>query len=134
MHVGRSFSCCISFQESRIKHFKQQLEDVLEDFYSVQKSIDPPLRPLMAPHVDSVVRNLLPGWTTLTWNTMNIDVFLHNVRSSVASLKKLTDQVNVVMRDKVYGVLPLIEKTSLFDVRLAASRPWVRWNTTRQKW
>ena len=80
----------------------------------------------MSPHVDAVVRSFLPGWTTLTWNTMNIDVFLHHVRTSVASLKDLTDKINTLLRDKVYGVLPLIEAMSLFDLKLATSRPWVR--------
>lgn len=61
---------------------------------------------------------------------MNIDVFLHHVQTSIASLKELNDQVNTVLKDKVYGVLPLIENTSLFDVRLAASRPWVREDST----
>ena len=116
----------LTIQESRIKNFKQQLEHVLEDFYSVQNSIDPPLQPLFVPHVDSVVRSLLPGWMTLTWNTMNIDVFLHRVQTSIASLRELTGRVNAVLRDRVYGVLPLIEKTSLYDLQLAMSRPWVR--------
>ena len=84
----------------------------------------------MSPHVDAVVRSFLPGWTTLTWNTMNIDVFLHRVRTSVASLKDLADRINTLLRDKVYGVLPLIEAMSLFDLKLATSRPWVRNVTT----
>ena len=113
------------FQESRIKIFKQELEYVLEDFYSVQRSIDPPLRLLMSAHVDSVVRSLLPGWTTLTWSTMNIDVFLHRVQSSVASLRELAERVNTVLKDRVYGVIPLIETTDLFDLQLATSRSWV---------
>ena len=112
-------------QESRIKKFKQQLEYVLEDFYRVEKSIDPPLRPLMAPHLDTVVRCLLPGWTTLTWSTMNIDVFLHRVQTSITSLRNLASKVNAVVKDKVYGVLPLIENASLFDLELATSKPWV---------
>lgn len=112
-------------QESRIKIFKQQLEHVLEDFYSVQRSIDPPLQLLMSAHIDSVVRSLLPGWTTLTWNTMNIDVFLHCVQSSIASLRELADRVNTMLKERVYGVIPLIETTDLFDLKLATSRSWV---------
>ena len=112
-------------QESRIKNFKQHLEYVLEDFNSVQRSIDPSLRLLMSPHVECVVRSLLPGWTTLTWSTMNIDVFLHQVQSSIASLRDLASRVNTVLKERVYGMLPLIESTELFDLKLATSRPWV---------
>ncbi len=43
-------------QEERIKVFKQQLEDVLGEFYSVHDSIDPAVRPLMEGQVESVLR------------------------------------------------------------------------------
>ena len=59
---------------------------------------------------------------------MNIDVFLHRVQTSISSLRELTDKVNVILKEKVYGVLPLIETTYLFDVKLATSRPWVSFN------
>ena len=91
----------------------------------MQRTIDPSLRSLMSAHIDSVVRSLLPGWTTLTWSTMNIDVFLHCVQSSIASLRELADKVNTVLKDRVYGVIPLIESTDLFDLKLATSRSWV---------
>ena len=79
----------------------------------------------MSAHVDSVVRSLLSGWTTLTWSTMNIDVFLHRVQSSIASLRELAERVNAVLKDRVYGIIPLIETTDLFDLKLATSRSWV---------
>ena len=50
---------CSIHQEARLKHFKQQLEQVLESFYSVQEAIDPAIRPLMAPHIEAVVRYVM---------------------------------------------------------------------------
>ena len=43
-------------QESRIKHFKQQLEHVVGEFYSVSEAIDPAVRPLLRPHLEAVTR------------------------------------------------------------------------------
>ena len=43
-------------QESRIKHFKQHLEHVVGEFNMVLGAIDPAVRPLMAPHIETVVR------------------------------------------------------------------------------
>jgi hypothetical protein len=56
---------------------------------------------------------------------MNIDVFLHRVQSSIASLRELAERVNTVLNDRVYKIIPLIETTDLFDVQLATSRSWV---------
>jgi hypothetical protein len=56
---------------------------------------------------------------------MNIDVFLHRVQSSIASLRELAERVNTVLNDRVYRVIPLIETTDLFDLPLATSRSWV---------
>lgn len=56
---------------------------------------------------------------------MNIDVFLHRVESSITSLRELAKRVNTVLKERVYGVIPLIETTDLFDIKLATSRSWV---------
>lgn len=59
VHLGVSIpesAKAVLEQEGRIKLFKQKLEDVLEDFYSVLNSIDPAVRPLMEGHVETVLR------------------------------------------------------------------------------
>lgn len=110
-----------------MKQFKQKLEYVLEDYYSIKSSLDPAILPLMGAHLAVVVRSFLPGWTTLTWSTMNIDAFLHRVEGSVATFKAMVTSVMEILKEKVYGSLDAIRKMSLFDADLAASRMWVRW-------
>jgi len=56
---------CSIHQEDRLKHFKQQLEQVLESFYSIQEAVDPAIRPLMAPHIEAVVRYVCNGSNSL---------------------------------------------------------------------
>ena len=113
-------------QEPRVKQFRQQLEFILGEFYTIQDSLDPPIKPLMIPHIECVIRSLLPGWTTLSWNTMNIDAFLHRVHTSVSVLRELADKVASLLKEKVYVKLDEISETSLFDLSLATSKTWVR--------
>ena len=108
-----------------MKEFKQQLDHLLREYHSTKDSIDPYILPLMSPHIDSAVRCLLPGWTTLTWNTMNIDAFLHRAQTSIDVLRELTTKVNSILQKDVYGCMNAIKKMSLFDVTLATSRMWV---------
>ena len=70
-------------------------------------------------------RSLLPGWTTLTWSTMNIDAFLHRVQTAIASLKALSDRVGGLLKEKVYRTLEEMGRFSLYDGHLAASKAWV---------
>lgn len=112
-------------QELRVKQFKQKLEYVLEDYYSTKSSLDPAVVPLLSSHMEAVVRHFLPGWTTLTWSTMNIDAFLHRVEGSVGSFKAMVTSVMDILREKVYGNLDAIRSMSLFDADLASSRMWV---------
>ena len=112
-------------QELRVKQFRQQLEYVLEDYYSIKSSIDPALLPLLAPHMDVVDRSFLPGWTTLTWSTMNIDAFLHRVEGSVGVFKSTVSRMKEILKKNVFDSLKAIKEMSLFDVELATSRMWV---------
>ncbi len=98
---------------------------MLQEFHSIKDSIDPYILPLMTPHIDTVVRSLLPGWTTLTWNTMNIDAFLHKAQTSVSVLAGLAAKVNSLLQKDVYGSMNALKKMSLFDTSLAMSRTWV---------
>ena len=115
-----------ALQEVRVKQFKQQLEHVLDEFYTVQGSINHLIQPLLVPHIEGCVRSLLPGCTTLTWSSMNIDAFLYRVNTSVASLKMLVEKVDSILKLRVYKILDGIASSSLFDLELATSKAWVR--------
>jgi len=70
-------------------------------------------------------RSLLPGWTTLTWSTLNIDAFLHRVQASVSSLLSLVERMGDILRGTIHRILGEMERASLFDVELATGRVWV---------
>ncbi|KAL5457324.1 hypothetical protein EMCRGX_G034572 [Ephydatia muelleri] len=112
-------------QEVHVKLYKQNLEHMLRDFYSTVNSIDPAIRPLFDAHVESALRSLMPGWSTLTWTTLNIDVFQYRVQATTASLRALVDSTHHILEASVNRALQRIKETSLFDATLASAHPWV---------
>ena len=71
---------CLFLQESRFKNYFHQLNWLLKLYHNICDQVPSPLRKLMAPLTESVQYYLHPGLSTLTWNSMNIDAFLHQVR------------------------------------------------------
>ena len=70
-------------------------------------------------------RLFLPGWTTLTWNMLNIDAFLHQIDTAATMLSSVVQETATILQWRVYGVIDSIRATSLYDEQLATSRPWV---------
>lgn len=70
-------------------------------------------------------RSLMPGWSTLTWTTLNIDVFQYRVQATTASLRALVDSTHHILEASVNRALQRIKETSLFDATLASAHPWV---------
>ncbi|XP_070568705.1 dynein axonemal heavy chain 5-like isoform X4 [Ptychodera flava] len=111
-------------QEQRFKNYKNHLELCLSEFHDVCSEITEPLRELFQPHVDGVIQSLQPGLTTLAWNSMNIDAFLHQVHSATLKLKNVVERVSSVVKRKIVGKIESIASLFLFDMDLAFSRSW----------
>lgn len=114
----------IDVQESRLKKYKQSLELVLQDYYGVCATVPTPLRRLLTPHMESVLHYLQPGLSTLNWNSMNIDAYLHQVHSATDRLRDIVDSINQVIKDGVERKIKKIQKIILFDPTLAYSKVW----------
>ncbi|KAK6187606.1 hypothetical protein SNE40_005595 [Patella caerulea] len=111
-------------QEERFKSYKGHLELVLNEYKTVCESIPESLRDLFTPHIDNVQQQLQPGLSTLAWNSMNIDAFLHQIHTATSKLKNLQEKVNDLMKNKVIGVIDTINNFCLYDNELAFSQTW----------
>lgn len=111
-------------QDSRLKKYKQSLELILQDYYQVCSSVPAPLTRLLTPHMESVLHYLQPGLSTLNWNSMNIDAYLHQVHTATDRLRDIVDNINQVIQDGVEKKVKRIEKIILFDPNLAYSKIW----------
>ena len=87
---------CALLQENRFKNYKQHLEFVLKDYSSICALVVEPLKKLLLPHMESVIQYLQPGLSTLAWNSMNIDAYLHQVLLANGRLRVVVESVNKV--------------------------------------
>ena len=77
---------CIFFfllwiQEQRFKSYMNHLELCLKEFQDICFQIREPVQALFQTHTHAVMVALQPGLTSLAWNSMNIDAFLHQVHA-----------------------------------------------------
>ena len=108
--------CASCRQEQRLKKYKQSLELVLHDYYSVCSAVPGPLRRLLAPHMESVLHYLQPGVSTLNWSSVNIDAYLHQVHSANARLREVVHSVKTVVHDEVQLHHSVIGPPSIYVV------------------
>ena len=83
-------------QENRFKTYKQHLEYLLKDYSTVCSMVPEPLQKLLLPHMESVIQYLQPGLSTLAWNSMNIDAYLHQVHLANGRLRSVVENINKV--------------------------------------
>ena len=74
------FIHCIP-QEQRFKSYHNHLELCLREIGDIVGAIRDPVRSLFKSHINNVMQALQPGLTTLAWNSMNIDAFLHQIHT-----------------------------------------------------
>ncbi|CAH1799095.1 unnamed protein product [Owenia fusiformis] len=111
-------------QEQRFKQYKNHLELVLKEYKDVCDSVPESLKALFKPHADAVLQHFQPGLSTLAWNSMNIDAFLHQIHSATTKLRLLVEHINDVMTTKIEGTVVKIASMILFDYDLAFHRSW----------
>ncbi|XP_028415382.1 dynein heavy chain 8, axonemal-like isoform X2 [Dendronephthya gigantea] len=111
-------------QESRFKNYKQHLEFVLKDYSNICSLVPEPLKKLLLPHMESVIQYLQPGMSTLAWNSMNIDAYLHQVHLANSRLRVVVESVNKVVVDGIHRNINALEKSVLFDLDLAYEKRW----------
>ncbi|RDD45872.1 Dynein heavy chain 5, axonemal [Trichoplax sp. H2] len=111
-------------QESRFKKYKHNLEAVLHEFKRVCQDIPLPLQPLFEKHTETVMRYLLPGLSTVTWNSMNIDAYLHHIHTSTNHLKEIVVKVNNILISRVDCGIASVKNAILFDMDSMFSEEW----------
>ena len=76
-------------------------------------------------HIYCFLRFYLPGWTTLTWSSLNIDPYLHLLEMSTKLLQSSIERCNDVLSSRVYPLINDITHIKLINIDLATSKVWV---------
>ncbi|XP_025098007.1 LOW QUALITY PROTEIN: dynein gamma chain, flagellar outer arm-like [Pomacea canaliculata] len=112
-------------QEARFKKYRAHLELVLSEYSLVCQQVPHHLKPLFQPHINNVHQQLQPGLSTLAWNSMNIDAFLHQIHSATDKLKKMGQQATHIMDTQVLEMISKISSFYLYDLNTAFSKTWL---------
>ncbi|XP_071818739.1 dynein axonemal heavy chain 5-like isoform X4 [Apostichopus japonicus] len=114
----------ISKQEQRFKKYNDHLQLCLQELGQIRDDIRTPVQSLFASHIGQVHQALQPGLTSIAWNSMNIDAFLHQAHAANAKLRETVSLVNHVIDTKIESKLKALRELFLFDMNAAFERSW----------
>lgn len=106
----------ILLQEEKFKMYYNELLYVLKEYERIISKIKPICKTLIGPHVEDLELKLRPGMVTLTWTSMNIDSYLHNVHNGLNKLEQLIITVNDIIENRIENNLKNISKVLLVDL------------------
>jgi dynein heavy chain len=89
---------------------------VLKEYDRVLQRIIPVIKPLLKPHLEDLNGKLQPGMLVLTWQSMNIDGYLHRIHLGLQKLDELVSKVNDIIENRIESNIKLISKTSFVDL------------------
>ena len=87
----------VLLQESKFKWYYDELTFALKEYERVLALVPPVCKPVIRPHLEDLDRKIHPGMVLLTWQSMNIDGYLHRVHTGVALLESLMHKINDIM-------------------------------------
>ena len=112
--------------EKQIKTYRMFLEQLLVEYRAVFLKVPPTICSLLSSHSELLLRHMRPGWTALTWDSINIDAYLHRVRSAIANVHKVVNSMSRIA-ESVDQQIASIETTSLYGSEIVTSRVLVSW-------
>ena len=87
----------------------------MNDYNKAKESIPFIVSQLMKPHIKQVDRAIRHGLIFTTWNSLNHQLFFHNVEKALNQLKRIIREVNDLKEARIDEVLHDITTTVLVD-------------------
>ncbi len=75
-----SFPSVPPSQEEKYKYYYNQLTHLVREYEGVVGRLEPTIKPLLRPHLEDMERKVAPGFSLLTWTSMNVDGYLHRFK------------------------------------------------------
>ena len=73
----------------------------------------------------SSIRSLQPGWSTLTWSSLNIDAYLHHAYSSLDHFQQVARCIGDINRDEIQPRLSELSQLDILDFDKLEGSAWV---------
>ena len=106
----------VMLQEEKFKMYYNELSYLLSEYDRITSKILPVTATLLKPHVRDLDLRMLPGMTTLTWRSMNIDGYRHSVAKGLSRFEDLITKVNDIIENRVEKNLKVVSKMLLIDL------------------
>jgi len=106
----------VLLQEAKFKEYFSELKYSLVEYDRVISAVIPVTAMLLRPQFNDMEFILRPGMINLTWTSMNVDNYKHNVAVALARLESLIMTTNDILENRVEKNLKTISKTTLVDL------------------
>ena len=106
----------VLLQEEKFKFYYNQLSYLVNQYDSIVSQLPATIKPLIRPHLEDMEKKIEPGFSLLTWTSMNIDGYLHRFKQSLARLEELVRKVLDLVDNRVEMNLKSIRNTLLVDL------------------
>lgn len=106
----------VLLQEEKYKFYYAQLTHLVHEYQTVVGRLQPTIKPLLRPHLEDMERKIAPGFSLLTWMSMNIDGYLHRFKQGLTRLEELVRKVLDLVDNRVEMNLRAIANTMLVDL------------------
>eukprot|EP00118_Oscarella_pearsei_P013596 m.109954 g.109954 ORF g.109954 m.109954 type:complete len:5180 (+) comp37381_c0_seq5:135-15674(+) len=100
--------------EKQFKTYHQLLKQLLLAHDMAVRTFSPAMAFILPEYSSFLLKHLQPGWLSVTWDSMNIDAYLHQATSAIAKVKTFTAEANATLTiaDQLVGDIkevPLLE-------------------------
>ena len=106
----------VLLQEEKFKYYYNELSYAVKQYDNVTSSVPKVLESLLKPHMEDLEKKLLPGMYILTWTSMNIDGYLHQVHQRIERFGELIQELNDCMDARMDKNLKDVSKTLCVDL------------------
>ncbi|KAK3724620.1 hypothetical protein RRG08_041104 [Elysia crispata] len=103
-------------KEDVIRENQVALTEMLVEYSRIVHTIPTVLLPLMKPFRARVDEALKPGIASLTWTSLNVDTYIHNIYRSMNDLEKLSKTLKDILDCRIEAVLNEMSVTALCDL------------------
>ena len=91
----------VLLQEEKLKLYFNELKFALKEYERTLYLVPPICKPILQTHLDDLDRKIGPGMTLLTWQSMNIDAYLHRLYTGVSKFEELIHKLNDIMFNRI---------------------------------
>jgi len=85
-------------QEDKVKSYFNELVSAIEEYEGMLALVQPVCKPIIQPHLEDLDRKIQPGMMLLTWQSMNIDGYVHRLHTRI---EELIHKINDIMENHI---------------------------------